>query len=392
MNAASTIVIATPNVPSSGLPVSDTGHEIHGDQQCFAGVQPLTDGQGRPDAHAAAAVGHALATDHADVDRQSDFVGGDHSADGQRHIDAQCPSAVGNPLGSTIAPATPSHVPSSRPPSSPTNREANSNVPASGWAPSADGQDGCDTHTPLAVGNSSSSPTMHDAATKPTPSGWLNLRVWAEMYHDAQTHRIAASNRAERGGVHPDEYQPHIDALKALEHQCGLVLVRAYRRIVPVEIREWQKASPGIGEHSLARLLGHLGHPVHATPHVWIGGGASRELKALEPFDRGVAQLWAYCGHGDPARRKRRGMSVDDAFGLGSPTCKMIVHQLLAVACVKQPKGTIYRDAYDEARARYADRVDDEGKAWTLLHQHNAALRFVGKQILKDLWIAGRAS
>lgn len=271
------------------------------------------------------------------------------------------------------------------------HRHAETQKHAAEGDPSADDRSACETHRISVVGTPSS-PTRVDSTSGVPASGWLNLRVWAEMYHDAQTHRIAATNRAERGGVHPDEYQPHIDALKALEHQCGLVLVRAYRRIVPTEIIAWQKASPGIGEHSLARLLGHLGHPVHATPHVWIGEGAHRELKPLEPFDRGVAQLWSYCGHGDPARRKHKGMSVDDAFALGSPICKMLVHQLLAVACVKQPKGTVYRDVYDEARARYADRVDDEDRPWTPLHQHNAALRFVGKRILRDLWVAGKES
>ena len=85
-------------------------------------------------------------------------------------------------------------------------------------------------------------------------------------------------------------------------------------------------------------------------------------------------------------------MTADDAFALGNPRLKMIVHQLLAVACVKQPKGTVYRDDYDEARERYADRVDDEGRPWTLLHQHNAALRLLRKRILKDLWLSGSAA
>lgn len=319
----------------SRLPTSDTDHACNDTPGDVVGVRPSSSGHRLHDTHTAIAAAHPLATDHRDTDDHCRRVGGEPSVDSHAPDETQCCIAVGSP------------------PSSPTTAVTLSNE---------------------------------------TSSDWLNLRVWAEMYHDAQQHRIAATNRAERGGVHPDEYQPHIDALKVLEHQCGLVLVRTYRRVVSTEIREWQKASPGIGEHSLARLLGHLGHPVHATPHVWIGEGADRELKALEPFDRNVAKLWQYCGHGDPARRKRKGMTADEAFALGSPICKMLVHQLLAIACVKRPKGTVYRDVYDEARERYADRADDEGRPWTPLHQHNAALRFLGKRILKDLWLAGRTA
>lgn len=41
-----------------------------------------------------------------------------------------------------------------------------------------------------------------------------------------------------------------------------------------------------------------------------------------------------------------------------------------------------YRDIYDAARIYYADH-----EGWTLMHQHNAALRKVSKEILKDIWV-----
>src|SRR5690606_6954143 len=61
----------------------------------------------------------------------------------------------------------------------------------------------------------------------------------------------------------------------------------------------------------------------------------------LEPYERSLRQLWTYCGHGAPVKR-RKGMSQDEALGLGSPRCKMLVH-LLAEATIKcrpEPKKT----------------------------------------------------
>jgi len=212
---------------------------------------------------------------------------------------------------------------------------------------------------------------------------WLELRIWSEMFHDAQQQRIAAVNRAERGGVDPGVYAGFINRLEDAEHACKLELVRCYRRTVPASVRQWQKDSPGIGEHLLARLLGHLGHPVHAEPHRWEGTGADRVLVPLEGFDRTVSQLWSYCGHGDATRKRRKGMTAEEAFALGNPKCKMLVWNL-AVACVKQKPGTVYRDVYDAARKEYATRD------WTNGHQHAAAVRKVGKEILRDLWTAAK--
>lgn len=212
------------------------------------------------------------------------------------------------------------------------------------------------------------------------PTGWLELRVWAEMFDDAQKARIAASNRAERGGVAVDSYLAQIALLKHAEHQTGLAMRRHYRRIVPAPIIEWQKDTPGIGEHLLARLLGIVGHPVHTRRHKWEGTGSDRVLVDLGPMDRRVSDLWSYCGHGDPKRKRAKGMSADDAARLGSPRAKTLVH-LLAEACVKQ-RTSPYRVVYDDAREKYLERD------WTDGHRHAAAMRLMGKEILKDLWRA----
>lgn len=286
------------------------------------------------------------------------------------------------------------------------------------------------------------SPIRESAAPRilatPDLLGFHELRFWAESFEDAQRARISCANRMERGGVPPDLFVAQLDALNAAEHQIKLGLVRSYRRVVPTDIQAWAKSQFGIGKtspHMLARLLGSLGHPRVATPYHWEGDGKARVLIPDPPFERTVRQLWSYCGHGDPERKKRKGMTADEAFTLGSPRCKMLVH-LLAVATMKcrvepealsgakddpadptsvaepnggsadaprrdaappcsadQPIGESsaalpaadrrYRAVYDQARAAYMERED-----WSDGHRHNAALRLVGKRILVDLWRA----
>lgn len=228
--------------------------------------------------------------------------------------------------------------------------------------------------------------------------GWVELRIYAEQYHDLQTTRIGLTHRAERGGVDPAAMAATLTAAADAENVARLAMVRCYRRVVPQPIREWQTSHVGIGEHALARLLGVTGHPIHTTRHEWDGTGTDRTLHVIGEYNRRVSDLWSYCGHGDPARaRRHRGMTAADAAAMGSPKAKMLV-RLIAEACMKQTRSP-YRDVYDTARAKYADRVHDTdcpqclkdgvpGGPWRPGHQHAAALRLVGKTILKDLWVA----
>src|SRR5205085_7998418 len=112
---------------------------------------------------------------------------------------------------------------------------------------------------------------------------------------------------------------------------------RSFRATAP-RLYKWSKDTPGVGEHLLARLLGAVGHPCVATPHHWEGEGSERVLVADEPFVRNVAKLWAYCGHGDPTRRRKTGMSAEDAASLGNPKAKMLAH-LMAETAMKQTGG-----------------------------------------------------
>ncbi len=274
-----------------------------------------------------------------------------------------------------------------------------------------------ETHEPDVVGAPSpATPTTN--ATKPMAetSGWLELRIWAEMFEDSQKARIAQNHRAQRGNVDPVVYAPHIERLVTAEHQCRLALGRTYRRVTPEPIKAWQKASTGIGDSSLARILGHLGHPVHATPHHWEGTGSKRTLIDDPPYARTVGQLWQFCGHGAPGR-KWKGMTADDVAAQGKPTLKMLVH-LMAESAIKekyrsttellaghqQPDDCMwrYRHVYEQSRLATAEKEHtvecvrcgpsgkpaQQGDPWSAGHQHAHALRIVGKEILRDLWIA----
>lgn len=288
--------------------------------------------------------------------------------------------------------------------------------PSVGGQPLPSGQWRSGTHTSIAVGELLDPLGFNVRPAPITPStGWVELRVLAEVFTDAQQLRIATENRVrELGGVFAERIA---EPFRTSEHAARLELRRTYRRVVPAEILEWQKAERGVGADLLARLLGHLGDPYIATPHAWmveapdghgcdlLRCGKGRHLVAFEPFTRTVSQLWSYCGHGDSARRKFKGMTADDALALGSPTCKMLVH-LLAESCMKQPSGNRYRDFYEARRLVTADRVHAvacvrcgpsgrpaaEGSLWSKAHQHADALRIVGKELLRDLWLVRHAA
>lgn len=232
---------------------------------------------------------------------------------------------------------------------------------------------------------------------------YTNLRMLAEAFRDLQECRISITNRSERAGIDQDLLAPTLEAVKRAEKVAQSGLRAEYRRTVPAAIRRWQEDSPGIGDHSVALLLGLIGDPVRAVPHWWEGEGDDRVLLQGEPFDRSVSQLWSLCGHGDPERKRRKGMTAEDAAALGNPRAKMIVHEFLAAKAVMQKCATCrantrpgetwevskgctdcphYRQVYVARRAATASRE------WTDGHCANDALRITGKAILRDLWVA----
>lgn len=228
------------------------------------------------------------------------------------------------------------------------------------------------------------------------PSGWVELRITADLFARAQAERIAVNNLL-RTSDH-DLFGPIVANLEETERLCKLALRRCYRKVVPASLRNLQKTEPGLGEDSFARILGHLGDPLIATPHWWEGTGSNRVLMQGEPYVRTVSQLWQYCGHGRPGRVSK-GASAAELAALGSPTLKMLVH-LQAEWCMRQ-QGR-YRNLYAAIRQAVENKVHSvpcvrcgpsgkpaiEGTPWSAGHQHAHALRIVGKEILRDMWLA----
>jgi len=319
-----------------------------------------------------------LLTGHSIINTQRTRAGQHLFPDGHIGVDSHSSSAVGDPLLT-------GHV----------GRDTQAVVAGQHLLP--DGHERHDAQTTTAVGD-----TSHNI------DGWLELRTWAELYFDTQDARKAANNKARATGA-ADIFAGYTANLEQLEHDCKKAMLDCYKRIVPAPIIAWQQSAPGIGEHLLARLLGHLGHPVVARPHHWEGTGAKRVLVADPPYERTVSQLWQYCGHGDPTRRIKAGMSAEELAAVGSPRLKMITH-LLAEACMKaiggetsngvMRKRSPYRDVYDLRRIETIDRLHaapcvrcgpkgkpaPEGSPWSLAHQNADALRIVGKELLRDLW------
>jgi hypothetical protein len=224
-----------------------------------------------------------------------------------------------------------------------------------------------------------------------THSHFDALRLAAETFTDLQRARISVGNRRDSSQVDQEITGAVLRHAQVAEDAAGLVMRRTFRTAAP-RVRAWVKETKGLGEHLMARLLGAIGDPAVANPMTWTEEppedhvcdpkrcGEGKHLVALAPYRRTVSQLWSFCGHGDPTRKRRKGMTQAEAFGAGNPHAKMLVH-LMAECCMKC-SGSPYRTVYDVARMTYATR-----EGWTPLHQHNAALRKVGKEILRDLWI-----
>lgn len=245
------------------------------------------------------------------------------------------------------------------------------------------------------------------------------LALAADIVDDLERTRIANENRLrmltrsevdEDGvmrGLAMDERDPNVARTAALvemlakaEHQAVLNLNKLLREH---PLGPWIKQQKGVGEKTAARLLAVVGDPY---------------LNMQTGEIRTVSQLWAYCGHGDPGRRKRKGMTQDELFALGNPTAKkrtwLIATAILKAgggeekAIVLAPEGpassaslaaTYYaRKSATEGREHAAEcvRCGPSGKPalpgspWSDAHRHADALRIVGKEFLRQLWLEAK--
>ena len=226
------------------------------------------------------------------------------------------------------------------------------------------------------------------------------LALAADVVDDAERTRIANENRLrqltrsgedsdgkERGFgldvTHPDvaRLAALVKLLADVEHQATLNLNRLLRQH---PLGPWikAKAQKGVGDKQAARLLAIIGDPY------W---------HQAEDRPRLVSELWSYCGHGDPNRKLKKGMTQAELFTLGSPLAKMRVF-LIATSCLKA--GGHYADVYRDRRDQTEERTHARdckrcgpsghpalsGSPWSKAHQHADALRIVGKEFLRDLW------
>jgi hypothetical protein len=189
------------------------------------------------------------------------------------------------------------------------------------------------------------------------PGSYAELRMWAEAFADAQAARVAFEAKDRSGTVETEAFGPVVELFAEAEKRLENELAACYRMTVPDSVRRWQEESAGIGEHTLARLLGAVGDPRMAYPKHWEGTGSGRHLVEDEPHERLVSQLWQYCGHGAVKNRDVKG----DAAALmknGRPDAKKLVY-LMAAAQVKSNAkgGTRYRPVYDAVKKKYDGKV-----------------------------------
>jgi len=231
----------------------------------------------------------------------------------------------------------------------------------------------------------------------------LDLAFVADLVDDLEATRIANENRlrhmtrdatdsdgGERG-LGLDERDPAVATVAALVETLAGAEKTAVR-LLEKEMKQhplgpWVKAQKGIGLKQAARLLASVGDPY---------------INEQTGQPRTVSQLWSYCGHGDASRKPKKGMTQAEAFALGSPVAKMRLY-LIACSIIKQMDSPL-RKVYDDRKAETEFRLHatecrrcgpsghpaQPGSPWSDGHRHADALRIVGKEVLRGLWLEGK--
>lgn len=208
------------------------------------------------------------------------------------------------------------------------------------------------------------------------------LRTLGRILDDLEKNRVGVTNRI--GAMERDrgEALPHLyeiaTPVETAEHLAELELIRAWRKH---PLAGWAKQYRGLGEKSIARLIAEIGDPATGSTGHWENPDSpERKWVVDSEYERTVSQLWQFCGVGDPARIKiPKGATQAELLKRGKPRAKK---QLWLISTSMLKAGN--RAYYDAARAKY------ENRDWTDGHKHNAALRYVAKAFLKDLWVAAR--
>lgn len=219
------------------------------------------------------------------------------------------------------------------------------------------------------------------------------LQTLADGLTDIEATRIAQANRYRiLTATEPDsddvvrgfglkEDHPAVAALdaqlKTLEFLDKQMSKALEKQLKASPLWGWIKNQKGLGAKTVARLLGAIHDPY------W---------NDLTDQPRTVGQLFAFCGVAGPGQKRRRGSTVN-----WNPEARKRVW--IMVGPIIRGNGP-YRRVYDQARARYADKVHTEpcaqcgkkglpaeaGSEWRDGHKHGGAIRLVMREILRDLW------
>lgn len=289
---------------------------------------------------------------------------------------------------------------------------------------------GCGGINLVLGGGAKSGPTPNPDSPLPQVDqyGWLRLRKWSETFADAQDHRVRNGNRLgfKADGtrtktappIEASVFSPFYETLFEQEAAAKRGMVAAYREAVPQSIQDFVSDTKGLGEPSMALLLGIIGHPRIAVPHFWMTAAelkaaphiehtcdnrckltSKRHLIAGTPYNRTVSQLLQYCGHGAPSRR-RKGMTQEELLANGSPKAKDATWTCSSGLMKQKKNPSEYRLLYEELHERYLVKKHSGdcvrcgpsgspalvGSTISKAHANALAIRVVGKAFLKDLW------
>lgn len=224
------------------------------------------------------------------------------------------------------------------------------------------------------------------------------LQTLAAGLDDVESTRVAQANRyriltttaedsdGDVRGFGLSEDHPAVAALQAqlgtlefLDKQMSKALAKQLRAH---PLYPWVKATKGLGDKTIARLLGAIRDPY------W---------NDLHDRPRTVGELFAYCGVAGPGLRRARGQKSN-----WSPDARK---RLWIIATTIVKVGGTYRAVYDAGREQYAEKLHTEpcaqcgkkgepastGTPWRDGHKHAGAVRLVMRAVLRDLWTGSRA-
>lgn len=191
-----------------------------------------------------------------------------------------------------------------------------------------------------------------------------------------------------RAGVEPPMWLTAIRSILDDEETHAEKLILAEWKTHP--LRPWGRSVRGVGEHSLAVLVGLLdGDPYVAYPKERVGVKGKSAMIEIDPFVRSLSQLRSYCGMGDAERKRRAGMSQDEALACGKPLLKSrlrLIAESIVKAGVRTGEDGETRFAISPGGARYLELRAADREDWSPGHNHAHALRILAKEFLADLY------